>query len=54
MTVFKEEPDMSDDTKKDSEKKADDKEKKDAKNGDQQKQGSDGAARPADDDIIIK
>ena len=45
---------MSDDTKKDSEKKADDKEKKDAKNGDQQKQGSDGVARSADDDIIIK
>ena len=44
---------MSDDTKKDSEQKADDKEKKDAES-DQEKSGSDGAARPADDDIIIK
>jgi hypothetical protein len=45
---------MSDDKKKDSEHEADDKETKEAESGDQKKQGSDGAARPADDDIIIK
>ena len=45
---------MSDDTKKDSEQKADDKEAKDAESGDQKNPASDGAARPADDDIIIK
>jgi hypothetical protein len=45
---------MSDDKKQDVEHEADDKETKDAESGDQKQPGSDGAARPADDDIIIK
>ena len=45
---------MIDDKKPDSEHEADDKETKDAESGDQKKPGSDGAAPPADDDIIIK
>jgi hypothetical protein len=45
---------MSNDKKQDAEHKADDKEKKEAESDDQKKQESDGAARPADDDIIIK
>ena len=47
----REEPDMSDDKKPDSENKKDDKEPSEAEGGDN---GSADAAAPADDDIIIK
>ena len=46
-------PDMSDDKKQNSEHEADDRETKEAEDADK-KEGSTGAAAPADDDIIIK